>query len=165
MSVSLSRAWLLPETGPMCRQPYSWFVIGSRKVHNRRQVVRLGKFTRIPVSKSASSAGNTGEEFGSPCKGRSRVRLLLISFDSDSQLADARRGHTPRATRRNYFHLHLVSDATGDVDRGEPRGPPPLPRRVRDRSFYTCRGCEEARQHAIKGARPRERETTLNRTW
>jgi hypothetical protein len=40
---------------------------------------------------------------------------LLISFHSDSQLARARRGHKPGAMSRNYFHLHLVSDATGET--------------------------------------------------
>jgi regulator of PEP synthase PpsR (kinase-PPPase family) len=40
---------------------------------------------------------------------------LLISFHSDSQLARAGRGHKPRVMSRNYFHLHLVSDSTGET--------------------------------------------------
>ena len=55
------------------------------------------------------------EEFRPPCKGRIHVALRLVPFHSDSQLAPGGPVQKTCTMSRNYFHLHLVSDATGET--------------------------------------------------
>ena len=162
MSVSLSRASLFQRQDQCAGSRYSWFVIGSRKVHNRRQVVRLGKFTRIPVSKSASSAGNTGEEFGSPCKGRSRVRLLLISFDSNYSLptlgADIR-----RARRVEIISIFILCPTPRETLIGASRaGLRPYPGVSAIAASTRAAGARRLGSMPSKAGSTARRETTLN---
>ena len=81
----------------------------------RAQLLR--KFTRIPVAeKRVRAPSDPVEELGSAMQGKKPCPDLAHYLSTAiHSLRATGVGIQPREMSRNYFHLHLVSDATGET--------------------------------------------------